>query len=267
MLYITDTYRISEKFRRNENQDRCFVISTEASPSSEYKMSIQCVLDGVSSSNGAKASQLAAKALIAPLSELIGGIDALVQMNEQDRMSTIYNILKNAVRTADDTLRVKYGNAASTVSIAVVFMDTVYTCNVGDSPIILAKLNFATGQPKLTELYQCHNQAGIDLARGNISKEEALISSDKNLLLRCIGGSRPIDDMKIFVTHTYLSQDNILLLGSDGALSVLGDDMLSELICKNRGSMKSLCHSLYDAVYSTDATDNFTIMATRLELG
>lgn len=261
MFYITDHHELSTRFKREVNEDCCFYLHTETVPANSRKLSIQCVLDGVSSSNGRMASDLASKELQCALCELILNINELGGMSEGERRDHIYSAMRKAVRTADAVLRAQQVKCETTVSIAVVYADTLYTCNVGDSPIFLYDLM----ADRLSSVYTCHNESGRRVAEGLISKEEALISPEKNRLMRSVGGRSVLFDEDITTYCGYLPQDSVLLLGSDGALSVFGEDELKELILNNMGSMKELCFSVQDRVESSDSTDNFTVMASHIK--
>lgn len=261
MFYITDHHELSTRFKREINEDCCFYIHTGTVPAGGRKLSIQCVLDGVSSSNGRLASDLASRELQCALCELIFNINALEGMSEGERRDHIYSVMRNAVRTADAVLRAQQVKCETTVSIAVVYGDILYACNVGDSPIFLYDLM----ADRLTSVYTCHNESGRRVAEGLISKEEALSSPDKNRLMRSVGGRSMLFDEDITAYCDYLPQDSVLLLGSDGALSVFGEEELKDMILNNMSSMRELCFSIQDRVESSDSTDNFTVMASHIK--
>lgn len=271
MLYITDQYKISDKFKKDENQDVCFSLTSESVPSQTSKMCIHCVLDGVSSANGTVASSLAQRVMQPILAGLIVSSTELADASLEERKSAIYGTMKAAVLQADAALRshtlLNSVDTACTASIAVVFDEIVYSCNVGDSPIYLLRSNMQGEDHTLIPLFQSHNSAGLRLAQGLISKEEALVSGEKNHLVRFLGGKTVLDEMHLYFSHEYLGLDNVLLVGSDGALSVFAEEELLSLTLSEKASMKLFSNNLYDAVYRTDAKDNFTVIATHLELG
>ena len=269
MLYITDLYRVSDKFKKEENQDACFFALSDLLPSRKSKMLVSCVVDGVSNANGKAAAALATRALHPALTSLIGRAYELCDDDLETRKEKIYATMRDALLSADAYLRAyskKEGETACTASVAVVLDETVYTCNVGDSPILLLRSNMQGTSHKLIPLFQCHNSAGLDVARGLMSKEEALSSPAKNDLIRYLGGRTVLDEMQIFFSHEYLGRDNVLLLGSDGALSVLSEDELYTMVLEGKSSLCDFSKNLYDKVFATSAKDNFTLVASHLEL-
>lgn len=266
MYYITDQFKICDSFKKDWNQDYLFSIETNSIPENISKTALYMVCDGVSNANGMEASVTAVNSAYPVLASLIANSVALTYHDAEMRRVFINQIMKKAVMTADAKLREMQTNTATTMSIAFIYDDTVYTCNIGDSPIYLLQLAKDEAQSVLHPLFQSHNKTGIDLTLGKITKEEAAGSRYKNMLLRYVGGAQALSEDEIFITTHRLSQDNILLIGSDGALSVFDENVLKDFSCETKDSMEKLCCGLYDKAYSTDAKDNFTLGAFRIQI-
>ncbi|MBR5312132.1 MAG: protein phosphatase 2C domain-containing protein [Clostridia bacterium] len=260
MFYIKDFRECSVRHRKSENEDKCLHVLVDPAPTAPQRMSIQCVVDGVSKANGKLAAELAVRSFYNGLLPLLGSLYDLAEAEEEYLDYYIRRTLCQAVMEADSMLR--KNRCAATLSCAVVFRDRLFVCNVGDSPVYL--IDFKQGV--LTGLYENHNAAGYAVREGLLSREEALSSPLKNKLVLALGRTTPLREEEIFTDHVTLSQDCVLLLGSDGALSVFGEDILREIVCGNADHMAGLCQRILDEVENSSSTDNFTIMATRIQL-
>ena len=273
MFYINAFDALTDKRLRAENQDRCGRIDfmNLPTPGAESNCSVLYVLDGVSHGNGGEASSTAEEALRRPLCELCSMGKRLLDMSEQDRKNTIFRKLKAAIRQSDWAVRETLPpGSASTVSIACVFGDKVYTCNVGDSGIYLLRLAHGMDQ-ELVQLHECHNRAGEKQRMGLISKEEMLTDKDSNRLLKMVGGSgMALSDEDIYAQcETMAPGLNVIMLGSDGALSVLPENRMRDIFvkCRVNGHLDTCTQTLFDEVEKVpEATDNFTLIAELIEL-
>lgn len=269
MYEIKETAFCSERHRRQINEDRAFCMNCDGAPDMKAKMSILAVLDGVSNSNGGQAAQMASCAMRPILAELLGSAEELVLLDDESREGEIHRCMCNAIRAADRALRkaqspgVEYG---TTATLAVVFDDAIYTANVGDSPAYLIRvaLNGAAADP--ISLFECHNMAGEAVRRGLMTEDAALTHGWRNSLTRMIGGDG-LSDGDIYTARVWIGQSDILLLGSDGALSVLTQSEMVEMVNHNfRRGLKGFITDLYEAVQDSDSDDNFTVLAQWVQL-
>lgn len=261
MISIPDSYQFTYRHNRPENQDAYFYMNASAQPGREGRISIQAVLDGISSANGRESSRSALEAAYKPLASLLVQAQDLALMDEDRQYALILDAMKSAVRRADSALRTRPGDNGSTISIAVVFGGCVYTCNIGDSPIYLLK-NPET-EPMLRELFFSHNEAGIQVREGLLSPDDALHSPLKNHLCRALGDARRIREDEIPFFREPLGASNILLMGSDGALSVLTRNRMEALMLRAH-NMQNLVDQLYEDVQDSDSDDNFTVLASKI---
>lgn len=264
MYHTQDMAFRSLQHRRSENQDRCFSMSCDGMPDLREKMSILAVLDGVSSSNGGRAAHMASQAMRPVLAELLGKSGELLTLDDESRRSEIHQYLCTAVREADRCLRREQTGeleCGTTVTLAVLFGEAVYAANVGDSPAYLLRISMNGTVGQLQPLFECHNMAGEAVRRGLMTKEEALTHQSRNALMRMVGGSGIVRN-DIHTTFTWLSQSDVLLLGSDGALSVVTEEKLVQLVNENLCSgLTDFIDELYETVRESDSRDNFTVLA------
>ena len=264
MLYIDNFHQFSTKISHDENGDKSFSLIFDTAPSSQEKIGIFCVMDGVSSTDGAaQSSALASKEIRANLASVISDIDILVKMDESEKMQYFFSVMRKAILSADKLLWNAPAYFACTVSIAIVFGDWVYTANVGDSPIYL----YDSFTEELNEIYTCQNEAGYKVRRGEITKEEALTDRSRNHLLKSVGGKAMITDTDVSTMKQLLPQEGILMLGSDGALGVFNEEKLGEVVAGNRVNMKKLCNAIYEQVVEEKGKDDTTLIAARICVG
>lgn len=264
MVYIDNSYQYSTKIAHTENGDNAFSLIFEASPAGNNKIAVFAVMDGVSNSVSAAASSRMASAEIKRvLSRLICDSEALGDMKEKDKMKHIFAVMKKAILSADKLLWNTEGNYACTASIAVVCDNWVYTANIGDSPIYV----FDNMRERLVELFTCHNAAGYKTRSGIITKDEAIHDKDKNILRKVVGGKNALlTEGDISTIRHPLPQDCVLLLGSDGALGVFNEQILSDIIISNRNNMKNLCKKIYSRVIEHNGRDDSTLIASKIRI-
>ena len=278
MIVVRNQYQFSTPYRRQENQDRCFWIASQSRTGGYRDLVVYAVCDGISNANGGKAAEWAVQSLYGSLGEMAGelgrlsgvptGPDAEIGdvLTAQEEEHWLQGCLTRAILTADAFLRTKI-ECGTTISLAAVFNEHVYTANVGDSPVFLLK--WEGRQPaKLEELYTCHNKAGALVREGKMERDEALRSPYKNHLELAVGVGIKLNAENISHRSAALAEHNILLLGSDGALSVFPARRLEEIA---RGAaaedMRFLSEAVFEGVKDVEeATDNFTLIASRIDL-
>lgn len=263
MMYSMELAKLSDPNRREENQDACFYISSETLPRSKHAAHVLCVLDGISNSQGKKSSELALRAVYYRMAGFLCDTLDLAERSEEEQRACITDTMREAIMQANDILVRQGEELGTTVSLVVLFDDIVYCANVGDSPVFLVKKNW--NRTEWVELYTCQNEAGYLVREGKMTREDALYSRSKNSLQNWVG--TPAGNLRkedIAVSWDYLGGDNILLLGSDGALSVLPEDDIEQLVMDNWNDIKKFPDKLFERVQETDATDNFTVMAQRI---
>lgn len=268
MFFIRDLFLFSDANKREINQDLCFYLNFDGAPNLENKLAVLCVMDGVSSANGKAAADIAARAMRPVLAQLPAMTDELLECSDEEKEEQILRLLRSAILQADLQLRQAqqpgqiYG---TTITLATVFDERVFAANVGDSPAYLLRMSTGGGVDSILPLFECHNQAGRLVHSGQLTPVQALTHPGKNLLLRMAGGQRlyPHD---IYTTTQWLGQSDLLLLGSDGALSVLPQEELIRLVNEHSPvGLAQMTAALFEQVQASSSTDNFTLLAQWLD--
>lgn len=262
MIHFCDTFAFSHANERPENQDTCgYLVHEAADGNGDRKASVLFVADGVSNANGGQAAARIRKVIRRPMTQLLFDAIDLTDLPEATRDREIYEMLRDVITETDQALR-PMGTYCATISIALVLGCYVYTANLGDSPIFLVTLDRDDLPVSLQEIYTCHNRAGEAVRAGWMTKEDALLDPLKNRLSTKVLGENPARD-SIAMTKTGLEENNLLLLGSDGALSVLTEAELLDLIGENSESgLAEINRGLFQRIQKIEtADDNYTLLA------
>ena len=268
MFYVKDIMACSEAYKRPYNQDRYFYMNLSGGPDRRNRISILAVLDGVSRANGGEASAMAEAAMRPILAELLGRCDELDNLDSQTRKDEVLRILRSAILAADRALcrwqegELVYG---TTITLAVVYQDRIYAANVGDSPAYLLPVSLGGDVSEPIALFECQNKAGEMVRAGVMTMEEAVASKLQNRL-SCMAGGDPLREQEIYTTSTWLRQSCLLMLGSDGALSVAPEAELREIAQERLPSgLRAVVEGIFERVQNSDSTDNFTVLSHWLE--
>lgn len=267
MSRVADLARFSTAHRRPENQDVCFVLGCQMQPYEGADLLILGVLDGISNAQGRESSRVSADAACRFLAGgLMPEAMGLAHMEPDRRDARILQALRQSICQADEALRAMGNTYGSTISLAVVCCGKVYTANIGDSPIYLYR---DTGFDSLdmVPMFESHSGAAELVRRGILTEEEARTSPERNRLLRFLCSENGMEPQSIPVFAEELTEPATLLLGSDGALSVLHQSELNELVYLYGKDCRALNRCLYDKISNTDSTDNYTLLAARLAPG
>lgn len=241
---IADQCLVSTRHKRSVNQDRGFIQVGDG-----FFLGICC--DGVSDSDGALAAELAvetAKKYVPALLQSLQGLEQEAGDTIRSWFCTVFSAAQERVEMA--------GNCATTISCAVVFDGYVYTANLGDSPMWLF-LRENQWEPPVS-LFTCHNAKGELMAKGLDSQ-----GASSNQLKRWIGDRFRFDEQLISFHSMPLFRENILLIGSDGALDMTMNDVFVDLVTTCY-SMEELCGAAYEYQDTAGSTDNFTLIAIRI---
>lgn len=268
MFYVKDIMACSEAYKRPYNQDRYFYMDLSGGPDRRNRISILAVMDGVSRANGGDASAIAEAAMRPILAELLGRCDELDDLDSQTRRDEVLRILCNAILSADRALyrrqeaELVYG---TTITLAVVYQDRIYAANVGDSPAYLLPVSLTGTVCDPIPLFECQNKAGEMVRAGVMTMEEAVASKLQNRLT-CMAGGDPLSEHDIHTTSTWLRQSCVLMLGSDGALSVVSEKELQEIAQERlHEGLKAVVEGIFAKVQASSSTDNFTVLSHWLE--
>lgn len=200
------------------------------------------VADGMGGENaGEIASALAVSDIVLFVEENFG---------EKDKALLLRKALMNANRTVLNTARSKneYDSMGTTAVCALIDGNTVYIANVGDSRCYM----FSDKGGEQISVDHSFVQEMVD--KGVLTKEEAMIHPDKNLITRAIGVERFLS-VDVFVRPW--NKGDRLLLASDGLTGMISDEEIKNII-ENAENAQNGVTELIKAANSAGGMDNIT---------
>jgi protein phosphatase len=130
--------------------------------------------------------------------------------------------------------------------------------HVGDS-----RPNLIRSQ-SLMPLTQDHSLVEDLLARGLISRDDALNHPRRNVQIRAVGIAGQVEPD--FSTHTLQSGDTLLLC-ADGLTKMLDESEILDLVVSANGSPEVACRKLVDAANNHGGIDNVTTIVVCQNIG
>lgn len=106
---------------------------------------------------------------------------------------------------------------STTVVACVIFKNQLLVAHVGDSRLYISRVN------ELKQITIDHSYVQELLNLGGITKEEAKIHPNRNLIMRAVGSRETV---KIDLTRVMLHHNDYILLCSDGLSDMVNDDDL-----------------------------------------
>lgn len=197
--------------QREHNEDMCLVMKDKKGST------ILAIADGA---GGHAAGEVAAERAIIGIKEGVAqGLDLETAIRRANEDILHYNQANNA-------------DAGTTVTVATIDADrrlTVY--NVGDSPAYV----YRSGQ--LIPVFYDDSMVARLVRAGQLTPEEAFISSQKNIILASLGGKSPLNIHKI----TYqLQPGDVVLLASDGLEYISSNLGTSQALSKYKTVLKNV---------------------------
>lgn len=200
--------------RRALNEDAVFYHIDQTN--SGQNLGLYVVCDGLGGHQaGELASHLAIKTLTEELSNILTALRLLD--NNQYPLSaraTVGRYLKAAVEKANQAIYhyasthpQQAGNMGTTVTLALIYDDTAYIANVGDSRTYLWRAGH------LSQLTRDHSVAAELAAIGEIDESEIADHPQNNLLLRALGTDETVE---VDLYEQKIEAGDKLLLCSDG---------------------------------------------------
>ena len=135
----------------------------------------------------------------------------------------------------------------TTVVTAFIDDGTAYVANVGDSRA------YAVRDDEIVQITTDHSVVSELVMRGTITKEEARLHPQKNIITRAVGTD-------IF-EYNY-SPGDVMIICSDGLSTMLDDSRILEII-KSKKTSEDTVNSLIAAAKDEGGLDNITVICIR----
>jgi len=139
---------------------------------------------------------------------------------------------------------------ATTMVLCYLDMESIYVINIGDSRAYILR------DGEMTQLTVDHTYVNKLVNAGTLSKNEARMHPQKNIITKALGSTKHTDpDFYRFDLH----KDDRVLLCTDGLHGELTDDEIVSIIRKKRDP-NSICGLLVAAANKNGGRDNITVI-------
>ena len=139
----------------------------------------------------------------------------------------------------------------TTIVLALFQNDKVILASVGDSRIY----RFRKGE--LRQVTTDHSLVQEMIDNGYMSEEEAINSTNRNLITRALGIA---EDVKVDVVQKDVESDDIYLLCSDGLSDMITDDLIFSTLVKTRQDLKRASEELVQQAKEHGGHDNVSVI-------
>jgi len=137
------------------------------------------------------------------------------------------------------------------MTIAPTSPPVAYIAHLGDS----RAYRFHAGT--LTQLTRDHTLVALLLERGLINDATARSYPNQHVLAKGLGMGL---DMTPEVTSTALTDDDVLMLCSDGLTKMLDDTDIASILSQTQRNPRRACHDLVEEALARGGEDNVTVI-------
>ena len=139
----------------------------------------------------------------------------------------------------------------TTIVMALFHNESVILASVGDSRIY----RFRKGE--LEQVTTDHSLVQEMIDNGYMSEEEAMSSTNRNLITRALGIA---EDVKVDVAQKEIEKDDIYLLCSDGLSDMINDELIFSTLVKTRQDLKRASEELVRQAKEHGGHDNVSVI-------
>lgn len=225
--------------RRKMNQDYVFA--------SEYPVgslpNLFIVADGM---GGHKAGDYASRFVTNTVKELIENSDGT------DPIHLIESAIQksNVLLREEAVKREELWGMGTTIVVTTIIDGTAFTANVGDSRL------YMIGDAGMKQITQDHSLVEEMVRLGQLTKEEARMHPDKNIITRAIGASKTV---QVDFFEFDLAQGDKILMCSDGLTNMVEDSEI-EAIVQNGAPIGERATQLINAANDHGGKDNIAVI-------
>jgi protein phosphatase len=127
---------------------------------------------------------------------------------------------------------------------------------VGDSRV------YVLSESNLNQITNDHSWVEEQVRAGTMSPTAARQHPWRNVVTRALSGG---EDPEVDVTQIRPVQAERYLLCSDGLFSVVGDDLIAEIMADRNARLEQLCQRLIDAANTAGGPDNITTLVLEVD--
>jgi PPM family protein phosphatase len=244
----------STGMERSHNEDTLFVFQTYLDGiDNGMSLGLYLVADGMGGhQNGEVASHLAAQGAGQFLMEQL--VNPLIFEHKGFKEEDISALLTQAVEQAQSLVRQRVPGGGTTLTLALIMGDRVFTAHVGDSRLyLIRKDGFLSLQTKDHSLVK----RLVDL--GEITEAEAAVHPQRNVLYKALGQS---DALVPDLDQFKIAPEEGLLLCSDGLWGLVNDQKIKMTLSSNTDLNKAACE-LVRLANEAGGPDNISVIIVK----
>ena len=252
--YIVATCQSTGR-ERTHNEDTLFVVNTYLDGIDPgLALGIYIVADGMGGhQSGEVASHLAVQGAGFHL------LDQLVRTQIFERKgfteSEVKELLAEAVKQAQALICQRVPGGGTTLTLALILGDRVFTAHVGDS-----RLYVLSEEGKLNQFTKDHSLVKRLVDLGEITEVDAATHPQRNVLYRALGQT---DALEPDLDQFKLGKGDVLLICSDGLWGVVDKTALKGIL-ENKGlDLDQKACALVDAANQAGGPDNISVVLVK----
>ena len=151
--------------------------------------------------------------------------------------------------------RGEWRGMGTTIVALVLRDDRVILGHVGDSR------SYVLRDDALIQLTDDHSWVAEQVRMGLLTAEEAHKHPMRNIVTRAMGNRL---ELEVDVSERPIQPGDVFLLCSDGLNSMIGDNMIAQILQANREDPVGACKALIDAANEHGGDDNITVIVLSL---
>jgi len=254
MAFLT-AYHTDVGIRKKTNQDG-LLLKTAKTPKGHLGLFVIC--DGM---GGLSHGELASATVIRGMAEWFDtDMPELVKSEQMDE--SILPALEACILQLNEKL-INYSEKSNvklgtTLLALIVFESKYYLVHVGDS----RAYSITTS---VTQLTKDQTLVAREVARGNITEEQAKVDPRRNVLLQCVGATK---DIEIEFHTGEIKEDTVFMLCSDGFYHEISHEELHVNLHHSRlldeTQMKEKTVELVELVKERNEVDNISVIVTKV---
>lgn len=240
--FMTDTGKV-----RSSNEDSLlldediglFIVADGMGGHQAGEVASEIAVNVISSSIKETLSRHSATAIPSGFKNRNGGLNALIK-------ESVLRVNAEILGKSRENILLK--GMGTTVVLALLDNAKFHIANVGDSRAYLIRNN------KIKQLTEDHSKVAELVKWGIITKEEARVHPERNILTRALGMAKVDADIKTI----NIKVGDYMLLCTDGLTDMLMDEEIRGIIVSPDGSLDEKCRKLINQANAKGGRDNIT---------
>jgi len=184
----------------------------------------------------------------------------IAELNDEKQRE---NWLISVVEKANTNVIENVKRGGTTLSVVLAVENQLAIAHVGDSRIFLIR------NDTICQLSEDHSLVASLLANGEITYQDSQHHPQRNVITKCLGAKKILDDDYVQTLSSYgtdlsisLKERDILLLCSDGVWDLVPATELAEIFTKNQ-NLKTAVNETINRILMRGAGDNATLVALK----